>query len=236
MHDSSPTCLGRRAFLANGSIVLAAGLDLVPSISIRADDPPSGRVRFGLVTDLHYADKPPAGTRHYGESLDKLAEAAERFRKEKIDFAVQLGDLIDAADAVETELAYLKRIFHLTLGHVGWRVIWSGDAAESTTRAATVSRSRTTRVPNDRCPFEVAAKTGMTAPQIALNWLLRWPTISTIIIGARDEGQLRDTLGSVGRSLSGEQVARLDAVSAVTLPYPYWHQRRFAERNPPLVA
>ena len=81
----------------------------------------------------------------------------------------------------------------------------------------------------------VAAETGKTVPQVALNWLLGRPTVATVIIGARDEGQLRDNLGAVGWSLTPEQVGRLDAASAVTLPYPYWHQRGYAERNPPPV-
>jgi alkaline phosphatase len=67
-------------------------------------------VKFGLITDLHYADKPPAGTRHYRETLDKLAEAAAQFEKDKPAFVVELGDLIDAAASVETELDYLKRV------------------------------------------------------------------------------------------------------------------------------
>ncbi|MFP2962717.1 aldo/keto reductase [Myxococcus sp. 1LA] len=78
----------------------------------------------------------------------------------------------------------------------------------------------------------VAAETGKTVPQVALNWLLQRPTVSTIVIGARNEEQLRQNLGAVGWSLSAEQVARLDAASAVTPTYPYWHQRGFAERNP----
>jgi aryl-alcohol dehydrogenase-like predicted oxidoreductase len=81
----------------------------------------------------------------------------------------------------------------------------------------------------------VAAETGKTLPQVALNWLLRRPTVSSVIVGARDEKQLRENLGAVGWSLSPEQIARLDAASAVTLSYPYWHQRGFAERNPPPV-
>lgn len=79
---------------------------------------------------------------------------------------------------------------------------------------------------------EVAKETGKTVPQIALNWLLQRPTVSTIIIGARNEVQLRQNLGAVGWKLSPEQIAKLDAASAVTLPYPYWHQRAFVERNP----
>ena len=81
----------------------------------------------------------------------------------------------------------------------------------------------------------VAAETGKTVPQVALNWLLGRPTVATVVIGARDEGQLRDNLGAVGWSLTPAQVARLDAASAATLPYPYWHQRGYAERNPPPV-
>ena len=79
---------------------------------------------------------------------------------------------------------------------------------------------------------EVAAKTGKTIPQIALNWLLGRPSIATVIIGARDERQLRDNLGAVGWSLTAEQVAKLDQASAVPRIYPYWHQAGFSERNP----
>jgi aryl-alcohol dehydrogenase-like predicted oxidoreductase len=78
----------------------------------------------------------------------------------------------------------------------------------------------------------VAAETGKTVPQVALNWLLQRPTVSTLVIGARNEDQLRQNLGAVGWSLGAEQVARLDTASAVTPIYPYWHQRGFAERNP----
>jgi aryl-alcohol dehydrogenase-like predicted oxidoreductase len=79
---------------------------------------------------------------------------------------------------------------------------------------------------------EVASQTGKTVPQIALNWLLRRPTVSSVIVGARTEEQLRQNLGAVGWKLAPDQIAKLDAASAVTLAYPYWHQRQFVERNP----
>jgi aryl-alcohol dehydrogenase-like predicted oxidoreductase len=78
----------------------------------------------------------------------------------------------------------------------------------------------------------VGADTGRTVAQIALNWLLQRPTVSTIIIGARNADQLRQNLGAVGWSLTESQMALLDGASAVTPCYPYWHQRGFAERNP----
>jgi len=82
----------------------------------------------------------------------------------------------------------------------------------------------------------VAAETGKSVPQVALNWLLRRPTVASLIIGARNEAQLRQNLGAVGWSLTSAQVALLDAASAVPLAYPYWHQRTtFLERNPPAV-
>jgi aryl-alcohol dehydrogenase-like predicted oxidoreductase len=81
----------------------------------------------------------------------------------------------------------------------------------------------------------VAAETGKTVAQIALNWLLQRPTVSSVIIGARNEEQLRQNLGAVGWKLTPTQIAQLDAASAVQLPYPYWHQRGFTERNPPPV-
>ena len=96
----------RRAFLSGGSLVLAAaGFG-----KLYAAEPAAELVRFGLVTDLHYADKPPAGTRHYRESLGKLSEAAAHFAREKPAFVAELGDLVDSAADVGTELAYLKRV------------------------------------------------------------------------------------------------------------------------------
>ncbi|MBY5346441.1 aldo/keto reductase [Rhizobium leguminosarum] len=84
----------------------------------------------------------------------------------------------------------------------------------------------------------IAAETGRTVPQIAINWLLSRPTVSSVIIGARNGEQLRQNLGAVGWSLSKAQIERLDAVSAVTAPYPYFPYRRqegFARLNPPIV-
>lgn len=80
----------------------------------------------------------------------------------------------------------------------------------------------------------VAKETGKTVPQIALNWLLQRPTVSSVIIGARNEQQLLDNLGATGWALSKEQIAALDAASAREPAYPYWHQRQFS-RNPPPV-
>jgi aryl-alcohol dehydrogenase-like predicted oxidoreductase len=82
---------------------------------------------------------------------------------------------------------------------------------------------------------EVSRETGKTVPQIALNWLLERPSVATVIVGARNEKQLQENLQAVGWNLHPDQVAKLDAASTTTLPYPYWHQRGFAERNPPPV-
>jgi aryl-alcohol dehydrogenase-like predicted oxidoreductase len=80
----------------------------------------------------------------------------------------------------------------------------------------------------------VAQETGKTIPQVALNWVLRRPSVSTVIIGARNEEQLRQNLGCVGWKLTPEQIKKLDDASKRTPAYPYWHQRNF-ERNPPVV-
>jgi aryl-alcohol dehydrogenase-like predicted oxidoreductase len=79
---------------------------------------------------------------------------------------------------------------------------------------------------------EVAKETGKTVPQIALNWLLQRPTVSTVIMGARNEEQLRQNLGSAGWNLTADQIAKLDRAGDVAPIYPYWHQRSFTERNP----
>jgi hypothetical protein len=114
-NNTSMIRLGRRAYLQEGTLVLTAAS--LASRHLLADDQPAPQrapvsqgVRVGLVTDLHYADKPPAGTRHYRETLNKFAEAARQFEHDKPAFVVELGDFIDAADSVNTELQYLRTI------------------------------------------------------------------------------------------------------------------------------
>lgn len=77
----------------------------------------------------------------------------------------------------------------------------------------------------------LSRETGKTIPQIALNWLLQRPTVSSVIIGARNEEQLKQNIGAVGWKLTPQQIATLDAVSDVTAAYPVWHQRQFPMLN-----
>ena len=82
----------------------------------------------------------------------------------------------------------------------------------------------------------VSREVGKTTAQVALNWLLGRPSIASVIVGARNEEQLKQNLGAVGWKLSAEQVKKLDAASAVQPAYPAWHQRStFPDRNPPPV-
>ncbi len=101
------TRLGRRTLLKNGTLILAAATLRPKKLLAEQQDSP---LRVGLITDLHYADKPPAGSRHYRETPDKLAEAADQFARHELAFIVELGDFIDAADSVDAELGYLKQI------------------------------------------------------------------------------------------------------------------------------
>ncbi|HTV83162.1 MAG TPA: aldo/keto reductase [Acidobacteriaceae bacterium] len=82
---------------------------------------------------------------------------------------------------------------------------------------------------------ETAKETGKTVPRIALNWLLQRPSVSSVIVGARNEEQLKQNLQAEGWNLTADQVARLDAASQTTPIYPYWHQRIVRQRNPPPV-
>lgn len=82
----------------------------------------------------------------------------------------------------------------------------------------------------------LAKETGRTISQIALNWVLSRPTISTVVVGARNEAQLKENLGAVEFKLTPDQIKRLDEASVRPLAYPYWHQRRTSsDRNPPAV-
>jgi alkaline phosphatase len=101
----------RRAFLRDGSLVLlgAAGWSQGARL-LAGQDAARPQVRVGLVTDLHYADKAPAGSRHYRETLAKLAEAGRQFEQDKPDLVIELGDLVDAADSVDAERNYLQTV------------------------------------------------------------------------------------------------------------------------------
>jgi aryl-alcohol dehydrogenase-like predicted oxidoreductase len=81
----------------------------------------------------------------------------------------------------------------------------------------------------------VAKEVNKTIPQVALNWLFSRPTVATVIIGARNEEQLKQNIAAVGWGLTPAQIAKLDAASEVTPAYPYWHQRQFPELNPRVV-
>lgn len=95
--EKSPAPLSRRTLLGASAIQ-----------SILHAQAPQPAVRFGLVTDVHHADKPERGTRYYRESLQKLTEAVSRFRKFGVDFQIELGDLVDAAQDLDTERAWLR--------------------------------------------------------------------------------------------------------------------------------
>lgn len=95
----------RRRFLQTGVLILA-GTSISPALAQGAEP----MLRIGLMTDLHYADKQPAGSRYYRETLDKIAAASGQLSEARLDFLVELGDFIDAADAVDVELGYLKTI------------------------------------------------------------------------------------------------------------------------------
>jgi len=107
MTDPGNALRTRRAFLQNGTLVLsAATVSSSPLYAAAAAED----LCVGLITDLHYADKPAAGSRHYRETLGKLEAAALQFERDQPAFVVELGDFIDAADAVETEQKYLRTV------------------------------------------------------------------------------------------------------------------------------
>jgi alkaline phosphatase len=97
--------LSRRAFIQNSTLCLA-GLGGGQVLSAESDAKPL--LRVGLMTDLHYADKPPTKTRFYREALAKLDEAVEDMNREKPALVIELGDFIDQADSVEKEIEWLK--------------------------------------------------------------------------------------------------------------------------------
>ena len=111
--DQSVRRLGRRAFLKGGTLLLAgftAALGDASWLLAATEEKVKPKLRIGLATDLHYADKPPSGSRHHRESLTKFSEAARRFQQEKPDHVIALGDLIDTAASLDAEKNYLKQV------------------------------------------------------------------------------------------------------------------------------
>lgn len=115
--QASPSVqLSRRAFLHGSTLLLTAPTLCSAAAShlwageCASDQQSDVKLKLGLITDLHHADKPAAGSRHYRQTLTKLDEAAQQFAKDEPQYVVALGDIIDAAEDVETELGYLKTV------------------------------------------------------------------------------------------------------------------------------
>lgn len=108
-----PKPVSRRAFVRRAALILAgAGLTYrlggtEPVLDAKAAVPV---LRFGILTDVHYADREPAGNRYYRESLTKMREAVREFNGARVSFAVELGDFIDAAETTEAEIGFLRTI------------------------------------------------------------------------------------------------------------------------------
>lgn len=136
----------RRVFLKQGALCLA-GLGARSLLAAEAGTNPS--VRIALVTDLHYADKPEAGTRFYRETLGKLDEAIERFKTERPAFVVELGDLIDQADSVEREIAWLK-VIEKRFARVGSRrhYVLGNHCVKTLTKGEFATHTKASRTPH----------------------------------------------------------------------------------------
>ena len=134
------------------------------------------------------------------------------------------------------------------IGTVVWSPLAGGALAGKVRRGESVaSESRVSQLGLDRAGDletlynvvdaleEIAADVGRTVPQVALNWVLSRPTVASVVIGARNEEQLRQNLAAVDWSLDEAHIAKLDAVSERRPIYPYWHQRLNPRLNTPPV-
>jgi aryl-alcohol dehydrogenase-like predicted oxidoreductase len=172
----------------------------------------------------------------------KALSVSERYGLPKYACQQVLYSLV--AREVEHEIIPLGR--HESLGLMAWSPLHAGllsgkfrrDARPSVSRLneldvpGTVDFERLYRIVD--ALMEIASGRGVTPAQVALNWVMNKPGVDTVIIGARDEAQLRDNLAAAAWRLSAEEMTRLDEVSALPEPYPMWHQHKFGiERNPP---
>jgi aryl-alcohol dehydrogenase-like predicted oxidoreductase len=132
------------------------------------------------------------------------------------------------------------------VGAMVWSPLGWGRLTGKIRRGQTLPKQSRLHVTGSKAPYasdeylykvvdaieEVGKETGKSVPQIALNWLLHRPTVSSIIIGARDEEQLKHNLGAIGWNLTPAQIDKLDAASNIPALYPYQHQRGYPELVP----
>jgi aryl-alcohol dehydrogenase-like predicted oxidoreductase len=182
---------------------------------------------------------------HSGWHLMKCLAASERMRLPKYICQQILYSLVSRD--CENELIPLS--LDQGIGVMAWSPLHFGllsgkfrrDSRPSETRLnkldapGTIDQERLYRIVD--VLYEISRERGVTPAQVALNWVASKPSVDTVVIGARNEEQLRDNLAAATWRLTAEEVARLDKVSVAPQPYPYWHQQKFAgERNPKLPA
>ena len=95
-------------YLSSGVLLLTAGH--LPEKVVAARK--GRRLRFGVITDSHYADREPSGTRYYRDSMLKMQEAIREFNRSGLDFVIELGDMKDTTkdSAAEPTLRFLDAI------------------------------------------------------------------------------------------------------------------------------
>lgn len=182
---------------------------------------------------------------HSGWHVMKALAASERDRV--VRYITQQVNYSLVARDVEHELVPMG--LDQGVGIMAWSPLHFGllsgkfrrDARPSETRLnqldapGTVDLERVYRIVD--VLVEIGRERNVSAAQVALNWAMNKPCVDTVVIGARNEEQLRDNLAAAGWRLSVEEMSRLDAVSALPEPYPYWHQHKFGlERNPRMPA
>ncbi len=186
------------------------------------------------------------GSNYSGWHLFKTQSAAERYGYPRFVAHQAYYSLIGR----EFEWDLMPVGLDQKIGTVVWSPLGSGRLTGKIRRGQPMPAPGASRLstpnPSETCPQgdlqilynivdtldQLALETNKTTAQVALNWLLQRPTVATLVIGARNETQIKENVGAVGWNLSPGQVARLDAASAIPRIYPYWHQAATPERNP----
>ncbi|MET0371540.1 MAG: aldo/keto reductase [Sphingobium sp.] len=117
-----------------------------------------------------------------------------------------------------------------------------GADADAATRLTLNGRLKQFDTPQGKAVVDTlheiaAAHLGASPSQVALNWLLARPGVSTVLLGARTDEQLADNLAAATWSLAADEVEALDRASQTGMRYPNSHHRLFSlQRNPQLFA
>jgi aryl-alcohol dehydrogenase-like predicted oxidoreductase len=180
----------------------------------------SGKVRYIGISNF------------FAWQIMKLQSIAEKNNLEKLTSLQAYYSLVGR----DLEYEQVPLCIDQGIGIIVWSPLHSGVLSGKYRNVKNWPKNTRIKSPDDRLPYDVergekildvmekiSKKRKVTMSQVALNYTLRKPGITSVIIGARNEKQLLDNIGTSSWELNQEEMQQLDEISAPARIYPYWY-------------